>query len=258
MQASGRLDWHQQVLDRGWGYAEYVPTSVQADNGAGLDEGIIGLCNRGKLRQPDQWGAIRAWAWGASQCLNYFETDKAVNAKEVALEGLSRYGKAVLVTMAYDQRFAVVLVGSSGKGGAVPYRRNFGESMGVICSPSEYHWFAGNLMKFVSDPDKLPVDSNELIAMCAPRPVFISEGSPFVEGRWLDDRGQWMAEVSAGGVYRLLGKKDLGTTKMPPMGTPLLKGALAFRQHHGPHTVVPNWPFFLEFAAKYFWPSALK
>lgn len=243
--------WHKQVLERGWGYAEYIPTSVQPDNAAGLTKGIIGLTNRGKPRQPDQWGALRAWGWGASQALDYFETDPAVNAKKVGLEGLSRFGKAVLVTMAYDQRFAIVLVGSSGKGGAVPYRRDYGESMGVICSPSEYHWFAGNLLKYVLDPNKLPVDSNELIAMCAPRPVFISEGSPLVEGRWLDDKGQFMSEVSAGAVYRLLGKKGLSRGTMPPTGTPLLGGTLAFRQHHGPHTVVPNWPYFLKFAARY-------
>ncbi len=244
--------WHEQVLDKGWGYAEYVPTSVQPDNAAGLTEGIIGLTNLGKPPQPDQWGAIRAWAWGASQCMNYFETDKAVNAKKVGLEGLSRYGKAVLVTMAYDQRFAVVLVGSSGKGGAAPYRWNFGEDMGVICGPSEYHWFCGNLLKYVLDPEKLSVDSNELIAMCAPRPVFMSSGSPNIEGKWMDDRGEFLAEVAAEPAYHLFGEKGLGTNKMPPIGTELASGALAWRQFNGPHTVAPNWPYFLSFAQKWF------
>lgn len=244
--------WEEQVLQRGWGCAVYVPTSVQADNGAGLSQGIIGLMNKGKPRKPDQWGALRAWGWGASQVLNYFETDKAVDAKKVALEGLSRYGKAVLVTMAYDRRFAIVLVGSSGKGGAALFRRNYGEDMGNICSSGEYHWFAGNLLKYVLDPNKLTVDSNELFALCAPRPVFVSCGSPLVEGRWVDDRGQFMAEAAASPVYEFLGKKGLGANTMPPMGTPLMSGTLAFRQHHGPHTVVPNWPYFLKFAARYF------
>ncbi len=244
--------WQEQVLERGWGAAVYDPTSVQPDNGAGLSEGIIGLMNKRKLRKPGQWGALRAWAWGASQCLNYFETDKAIDAKKVGLEGLSRYGKAVLVTMAYDQRFAIVLVGSSGKGGAALFRRNYGEDMGNICSSGEYHWFAGNLLKYVLHPDKLSVDSNELFALCAPRPVFVSCGSPLVEGRWVDDRGQFMAEAAANPVYEFLGKKGLGTDTMPPMGTPLMKGTLAFRQHHGAHTVVPNWPYFLKFAARYF------
>jgi len=244
--------WQEQVLRRGWAYVEYVPTSVQADNGAGLTEGIIGLTNKGQPRRPDDWGALRAWAWGASRVLDYLESDKSVDAHHVAIEGLSRYGKAVLVAMAYDQRFAVVCVGSSGKGGAALYRRNFGESMGNICSSGAFHWFAENLMKYVLTPSALPVDSHELIALCAPRPVFISCGSPEVEGRWVDDNGQFMAEVAAGPVYTLLGKINLRTSLMPPLGTSLDSGTLAFRQHEAGHTIGPNWPFFLDFAAKQF------
>ncbi len=119
--------WQQQVLAKGWGYAVISPNSVQADNGAGLTKGIIGLVNKGRPRKPDDWGALRAWAWGASRALDYFETDKTVNAKEVGLEGHSRYGKATLVTMAYDQRFAIAYVSSSGEGGAKLSRRNAGE-----------------------------------------------------------------------------------------------------------------------------------
>jgi hypothetical protein len=153
--------------------------------------------------------------------------------------------------MAYDQRFAIVLVGSSGKGGAALYRRDFGESMGNIGSSGGYHWFAGNLLKYVSRPDELTVDSHELIALCVPRPVFISCGSPENEGNWVDDKGQFMAEVAASPVYEFLGKRGLGTAEMPPMGTPLLEGSLAFRQHDDGHTVGANWPYFLEFARKY-------
>ena len=109
--------WQEQVLAMGWGYAIIVPNSIQADNGAGLTKGIIGLCNKGQARKPDDWGALRAWAWGASRALDYFETDKAVDAKQVGIEGLSRYGKAALVAMAYDQRFAIGFIGSSGEGG---------------------------------------------------------------------------------------------------------------------------------------------
>ncbi len=247
--------WQERVLGKGWGYAVYVPTSVQPGNGAGLTEGIIGLMNKGKPRQPEQWGALRAWAWGASRVMDYFRTDKSIDAKKVAIEGVSRYGKAVLVTMAYDQRFAIVLVGSSGKGGAALFRRDFGEDMGNICSSGEYHWFAGNLLKYVLHSDELSVDSHELIALCAPRPVFISCGSPEKEGNWVDDRGQFMAEAAAGPVYKLLGEKDLGTGVMPPIGTLLSDGALAFRQHHDGHTVGPNWPYFLDFAEKYFGTS---
>jgi len=251
---SDKPSWKEQLLNQGWGYAVYMPQSVQADNGAGLTKGIIGLVNKGQPRSPDDWGALRAWAWGASRSLDYLETDEDVNAKKVGLEGLSRLGKAVLVTMAYDQRFAIVLVGSSGKGGAALYRRNHGETIGILSSSGEYHWFAGNFIAYAGplDANDLKVDSHELIAMCAPRPLFISCGSPKVEGPWVDDKGQFMAEVAAGPVYKLLGKKGLGTDTMPPMGKALLDGDLAFRQHFGPHTDVPNWPYFIKFAKRYF------
>ena len=245
--------WQQQVLARGWGYAVLVPTSFQADNGAGLTQGIIGLCNKGQPRKPDDWGALRAWAWGASRALDYFGTDKAVDAKQVGLEGLSRYGKAVLVAMAYEPRLAIVFVGSSGEGGAKLWRRHWGETEGNIASSGEYHWMAGNFLKYDGPltPGDLPVDSHELIALCAPRPVFISCGSPTVEGTWLDDRGMFLATVDAGPVYRLLGRKGLETSEFPPMEIALINGDLAFRQHSGGHTTGPNWPTFLTFAGRY-------
>jgi (4-O-methyl)-D-glucuronate---lignin esterase len=249
------LGWQQQVLDLGWGYAVLIPGSIQPDNGAGLTKGIIGLCNKGKLRKPDDWGTLRAWAWGADKVLDYFETDKLVNAKEIGIEGVSRYGKAALVTMAYYPEFAIALVGSSGKGGAALYRRDFGEGMGNLAGSGEYQWFCGNFLKYDAPPlttNDLPVDSHELIAMCSPRPVFISEGSPKVEGRWEDDKGQFMAEAAASPVYKLLGVKGLGATEMPPMGTAVMSGNLAFRQHFGGHTDAPNWSYFLKFAQKYF------
>ena len=246
--------WQEQVLGKGWGYAVLVPTSYQADHGAGLREGIIGLVNKGEPRKPDDWGALRAWAWGASRALDYFETDKAVDAKRVAIEGLSRYGKAALVTMAHDPRFAIGFIGSSGAGAAKLYRRNFGEKVENLASSGEYHWFAGNFVRYAGPltPNDLPVDAHELIALCAPRPVFISCGSPQVEGNWVDSRGQFLAAVAAGPVYRLLGKKDFGKTEMPPIETALIEGDLAFRQHAGGHTTGPNWPTFLSFAGRYF------
>ncbi len=245
--------WQQQLLDADWGYAVLTPTSVQADNGAGLRSGIIGLVNRGQPRRPEEWGSLRAWAWGASRALDYLETDPTVNAKEVAIEGLSRYGKAALVTMAYDQRFAIGLIGSSGKGGAALYRRHFGEEMGNLAGSGEYHWFAGSFLKYDAklNASDLPVDSHELIAMCAPRPVFISYGSPAVEGNWVDSRGSYMAAAAAGSVYQLLGKRGLPSAAMPPLGTTLLAGDIGWRQHHGGHTDIPNWPAFMKFASRY-------
>jgi hypothetical protein len=252
----GGPSWQQQVLAKGWGYAIIVPGSIQADNGAGLTKGIIGLCNKGQDRKPEDWGALRAWAWGASRALDYFETDKAVDAKQVGIEGLSRYGKAALVATAYEPRFAIGFIGSSGEGGAKLHRRSFGELVENLTSSGEYHWMAGNFLKYGGPltPNDLPVDAHELIALCAPRPTFISYGAstgPGAEGQWVDQRGSFMAAVAAGPVYKLLGKKDLGTAEFPEVETGLLDGELAFRQHRGGHTTGPNWPSFLAFADRY-------
>jgi hypothetical protein len=233
-----------------------VPTSYQADNGAGLTKGIIGLCNKGQSRKPDDWGALRAWAWGASRVLDFFGTTKEVDASQVGIEGLSRYGKAALVTMAYDRRFAIGFIGSSGEGGAKLHRRNWGELVENLTGSGEYHWMAGNFIKYGGplNAGDLPVDSHELIALCAPRPTFISYGAsagPGAEGTWVDQKGSFMAAVAAGPVFRLLGKKDLGTTEFPAVETALVDGELAFRQHSGGHTTGPNWPTFLKWADRY-------
>jgi len=248
--------WQQQLLAKGWGYAVLIPTSFQADNGAGLTQGIIGLTNKGQRRKPDDWGTLRAWAWGASRALDYFEIDKSVDAKHVGIEGLSRYGKATIVTMAYDPRFAIAFVGSSGAGGTKILRRVFGEQVENLASSGEYHWFAGNFINYAGPltPNDLPVDAHELVALCAPRPVFISSGSPTVEGRWVDAKGMFLGGAYAGPVYKLLGKKDLGTVEMPPMDTGLMDSDIAFRQHSGGHTTGPNWPYFIMFASRYFDP----
>ena len=245
--------WEQQVLAQGWGYAICYPASVQADNGAGLTGGIIGLCNKGQPRKPDDWGALRAWVWGASRVLDYFETDPAVDARRVGIEGHSRFGKAALVAMAYEPRFAIAYVSSSGEGGAKLYRRNWGETVENVAGSGEYHWMAGNFIKYAGPQNAgdLPVDAHELIALCAPRPVFISGGATQGDG-WVDARGMFMAAAAAGPVYRLLGKDDLGTTNFPPMGTALMDGDVAFRQHSEGHTDAPNWPPFLKFAGRYF------
>jgi hypothetical protein len=244
--------WQQQVLAKGWGYAILIPTSVQADKGDGLTDGIIGLVNRGQPRTIDEWGALRAWAWGASRAMDYFETDKAVDARQIGIEGHSRYGKAALVTMAYDARFAIAYVSSSGAGGAALWRRNFGEQIGNVAGTGEYHWMAGNFLKYAGPltPNDLPIDSHELIALAAPRPVFIGAGATQGDG-WVDARGMFLATVAAGPVYLLLGKKDLGASEFPPMETPLIDGDLAYRQHNGGHTPAPNWPTFLTFASRY-------
>jgi lysophospholipase L1-like esterase len=254
-----------QLIAAGWGYAMLNPASIQADNGAGLTKGIIGLTNKGQPRKPEDWGALRAWAWGASRALDYFESDPAVDATRVGIEGVSRYGKAALVTMAFDTRFAVALIGSSGEGGVKPHRRNFGEAVENLTGAGEYHWMAGNFLKYGAaeasfgsrNAGDIPVDSHQLIALCAPRLTFISYGIPEKgDARWLDQRGSFMAAVSAGSAFRLLGATDLGVTadyrsaKMPPVNTGLLDGHLAWRQHDGGHTDGPNWKYFIPWASR--------
>jgi hypothetical protein len=246
------MSGQQQILAKGWGYASMTPTSVQADNGAGLNKGIIGLMNKGQARKPDDWGALRAWAWGASRVMDYFESDPQVDAKRIGIEGHSRYGKATAVTMAYDSRFAIAYISSSGAGGTNLHRRNYGEVLENVAAPSEYHWMAGNYLKYAGPLTRndLPVDSHELLALCAPRPVFIGVGDKGDE--WVDARGMFMAAVAAGPVYKLLGKKDLGTTIFPALETSLTSGDIAYRQHSGGHTPQPNWEYFLEFAERFF------
>lgn len=250
----------EQLIAAGWGYASISPASIQADNGAGLTKGIIGLVNRGQPRRPDDWGALRAWAWGAARGLDYLETDSAVDAKRVGIEGVSRYGKAALVTMAFEPRFALVLVGSSGEGGAKLHRRNFGEAVENLTGSGQYHWMAGNFLKYGAAESKfgsrnagdIPVDAHQLIALCAPRPTFISYGIPERgDAHWLDQQGSYMAAVAAGPAFRLLGARDLGVTEdyrtaqKPPVNQGLLDGELAWRQHDGGHEDRSNMRHFI-------------
>ena len=252
--------WQQQILAKGWGYANLNTGSVQGDCGAGLTAGIIGLVNKGQPRKLDDWGALSAWGWGASRMLDYMETDKAVDAKRVGVTGHSRAGKAALVAMAFDERFAIGYISSSGQGGAKLHRRKYGETIENVAN-SFYHWMAGNYLKYTARWDTMPVDSHELIALCAPRPVFISagndpgavnaDGTVPINDAWVDARGSFMAAVGAGPVYKLLGRKDLGTATYPPIDTAVIDGDLGFRQHTGGHTPEPTWPTFLQFAERY-------
>ena len=264
--------WTQQALDKGWGYGTIVPVSVQPDNGR-LRQGIIGLTNKGQPRKPDDWGALRAWGWGVSCMVDYFEAnaDSGVDPAKVCITGVSRYGKAALVTAAFDTRIAAGFVASSGAGGSKLQRHVFGELLENVSGKGEYHWMAGNYMKYGAEEASfgqktaadLPVDQHELIALCAPRLCFISNGVPPGDPNWIDARGSYMATVLAGPAYRLLGKKDLGaqgdylTMKMPEVNT-LVGGELAWRQHNGGHTNIPNFPAFYEWAGRYITSPGVK
>jgi len=254
----------QQLLAAGWGYCAISTGSIQADNGAGLTRGIIGLVNKGQPRKPDDWGALRAWAWGAGRALDYLEAkEPAVDAKHVGIEGVSRNGKAALIALAFEPKFSMALVGSSGEGGAKLHRRNWGEAVESLTGTGEYHWMAGNFMKYgaseatfgAKTPGDLPVDAHELIALCAPRLTFISYGIPEKgDAKWLDHQGSYMAAVAAGPVFKLLGAKDLGvsndykTEKMPQVNVPMLDGELAWRQHDQGHQDQANMKWFIKWA----------
>ncbi|HMB73702.1 MAG TPA: GDSL-type esterase/lipase family protein, partial [Gammaproteobacteria bacterium] len=255
----------QQLIAAGWGFALLDPTSVQADNGAGLTRGIIGLVNRGQARTPHDWGALRAWSWAAARALDYFDSHPGIDSSRIGIEGVSRYGKAALVTMAFEPRFAVALIGSAGEGGVSPYRRNFGETVENLTGRSEYHWMAGNFLKYGAaesafgsmNANDLPIDAHSLLALAAPRPTFVSYGIPERgDALWLDQQGSYMSSVAAGAVFRLLGAADLGTNEnyreaqMPPVNSGLLEGTLAWRQHDGGHTDAPNWRYFIPWAER--------
>jgi hypothetical protein len=262
----GPNSWQQQALNKGWGYGTINPNSVQGDNSR-LREGIIGLTNKGEPRSPGDWGALRAWAWGVSCLIDYFEAnpDLGVDPTKVCITGVSRYGKAAIVATAFETRIAAGFVASSGAGGVKLHRHIFGELLENVAGRGEYLWMAGNYLKCAAEEAKfgkktaadLPVDQHQLIALCAPRLCFISygiieKGDP----NWVDARGSFMAGVLAGPAYRLLGKKDFGTPgdyltdKMPAVNT-LIGGELAWRQHDGGHTNVPNFPAFFEWAGQY-------
>ena len=254
--------WHDQAIAHGWGYASINPNSIQPDNNH-LTSGIIGLTNKGKPRTPEQWGALRAWQWGVSRLIDCFEQHPEwnVDAKKIGVEGLSRFGKAAPVAEALEPRVAVGLIGSSGEGGAKLHRHIYGEAVENLAG-GEYYWMAGDFIKYgVSDPPKtaadLPVDSHELIALCAPWPCFISYGAiEHGDAKWVDAHGSFMAAVLASPVYELLGAKGLGTQgnyltdPMPPTLT-LIGGQLAWRQHEGGHDVTPNWPAFFDWVSRY-------
>jgi hypothetical protein len=251
----------KQLLDRGWGFVTVDVNAVQADNAAGLDKGIIGLVNKGQPRKLDDWGVLRAWAWANSRALDYLQTDPDVNGKAVGIMGHSRGGKAALVALVDDPRFAIGFISSSGAGGANLYRRNYGEALENVAAPNEFHWMAGNFLKYAAvgaTPNDMPVDSHEFIALAAPRPVFIGGGG-YVDqpacaipgDAWQDARGMFIAAAAASPAWGFYGTPGLETTRFPKMETLLDKGSIAYRQHPYGHTPTPNWSYFIAFASRY-------
>jgi hypothetical protein len=239
----------EKVIEAGWAFANFNTVGVQMDNGLGLNEGIIGLVNKGNSRKPNDWGAIAAWSWGLSRAFDYFETDKSIDSKRVGIQGHSRCGKTALLAAALDTRWAIVFASCSGCMGASLEMRSWGENIDNVASSGEYHWMAGNFLKYGGNWASMPVDAHELIALIAPRPVFITGGT---QDQWADPKGEFLACVGAEPVYKLLGKKGLNVTNMPAPDVSLVDGEIAFRYHKGGHTDGLDWPVFIEFAKKQF------
>ena len=238
------------ILARGWGYAMVGYLDIQPDRLNTFNQGVIGqTLAGGEQPKPDEWGTISAWSWGLSRIIDYFETDKLVDARKIAVQGHSRLGKTVLWASALDERIAAVYSSCSGEMGAALARRDWGETVDDMAQNFSYQ-FAGNLQKYVGRWNDMPVDAHMLIALSAPRPVFITGGT---QDQWADPVGEFKAAVAAGPVYKLLGKNDLGTTELPPLDTPLTKGDLGWHYHTGGHAATAaDWKAFLDFVGKYF------
>jgi hypothetical protein len=239
------------ILSRGWGYATIGYGDIEGDTyNTSLSRVRKLALKPGQTRPaPDEWGTISAWAWGISRIVDYFETDKSVDAKQIAIEGHSRLGKTVLWAGAQDQRIAAVFSSCGGEMGAALARRDYGESLDDMAY--DFYWqFAGNIQKYPGRWDKLPGDQHFVISLVAPRPLFLNGGRG---DQWSDPKGEFLGAVAAGPVYRLLGKKDLRTTELPPMDHPIIDGDMGWNYHSEGHLATPaDWQAFLKFLGKYF------
>ena len=242
----GRLNV-EPVLARGYGIATVYYGDIDPDFLGGVALGVRKLYLKPGQAEPapDEWGAISAWAWGLSRAVDYLETDKGVDAKRVAVFGVSRLGKTVMWAGAHDPRIAMVIASCSGEGGAALSRRNYGETIAHLTAPSRYPYqFCANYAKYAGDVDQFPVDAHLLVALMAPRPVLLQTGDT---DYWSDPKGEFLAAVAAGPVYRLFGKQGLDTDVWPAPGVAILHD-IGYFMHAGGHGSLPgDWEQYLKF-----------
>ena len=238
------------LVSHGYGLASFTPASIEADNKDGYANSVRAFfAAQGKKELgPGDWGAIGAWAWGMSRAMDYLVTDPDVDARKVSVMGFSRYGKVAMWAGAQDERFAIVFSGESGCAGATLVRRQYGETVKSITAYAPY-WFNENFRSYADRVNDLPVDWHMLIAMVAPRPVYIATAE---EDYWGDPRGSFLAAKAAEPVYKLFGKAGLGVDEMPPVETPV-GDTIGYHNRKGTHGVTDyDWQQFLAFADRHF------